>query len=128
MPAPCTTEEFLALVVQSKLLPENALSGYRASGGKAAPANSAAELARLLVRDGLLTRFQAEHLLLGTFRRLVLGRFKVLDQLGSGGMARVYLCEHQHMRHRVAIKVLPPARAKETSSLERFYREARAIA
>src|SRR5262249_45575838 len=38
------------------------------------------------------------------------------------------LCEHKLMRRRVAVKVLPTAKAADPSSLERFYREARAVA
>src|SRR5256714_3571791 len=43
-------------------------------------------------------------------------------------MGSVYLCEHKLMRRRVAVKVLPQAKAEDSSSLERFYREARAVA
>ena len=43
-------------------------------------------------------------------------------------MASVFLCEHKLMRRRVAIKVLPTAKADDPSSLERFYREARVVA
>src|SRR5260370_4660525 len=43
-------------------------------------------------------------------------------------MGSVYLCEHMLMRRRVAVKVLPAAKAEDSSSLERFYREARAVA
>src|SRR5206468_6479150 len=51
----------------------------------------------------------------------------VLERLGAGGMGSVYLCEHTLMRRRVAVKVLPEKSA-DSSSLERFYREARAVA
>src|SRR5262249_39644108 len=43
-------------------------------------------------------------------------------------MGSVYLCEHKFMRRRVAVKVLPSSKAQESSALERFYREARAVA
>jgi serine/threonine protein kinase len=43
-------------------------------------------------------------------------------------MGSVFLCEHKLMRRRVAVKVLPTAKAEDPSSLERFYREARAVA
>jgi serine/threonine protein kinase len=43
-------------------------------------------------------------------------------------MGSVYLCEHLFMRRRVAVKVLPTAKAEDPSALERFYREARAVA
>src|SRR5205807_10310474 len=82
----------------------------------------------LLVRDGVLTRFQAEQFLQGKWRRFTIGEYKVLERLGSGDMGIVYLCEHKLMRRRVAVKVLPTAKAEDASSLERFYREARALA
>ena len=43
-------------------------------------------------------------------------------------MGQVYLCEHKLMRRRVAVKVLPTAKADDPSALERFIREARAVA
>ncbi|MCS7017446.1 MAG: serine/threonine protein kinase, partial [Gemmatales bacterium] len=57
-----------------------------------------------------------------------IGKYKVLEKLGSGGMGQVFLCEHLLMRRRVAIKVLPTSKAQDPAGLERFYREARAIA
>src|SRR6202035_474901 len=78
--------------------------------------------------DGLLTFFQAEQFLLGKWKRFTIGKYKVLERLGSGGMGQVFLCEHKLMRRKVAVKVLPTAKAEDPSSLERFYREARAVA
>jgi len=91
-------------------------------------AETPAAAAELLIRDGLLTHFQAEQILQGRFRRFFIGKYKVLERLGSGGMGQVFLCEHKLMRRRVAIKVLPASQAKNPASLERFYREARAVA
>jgi len=85
-------------------------------------------IAGLFVRDGLLTYFQAEQFLQGKWKRFTIGKYKVLERLGSGGMGQVFLCEHKLMRRRVAVKVLPTAKASDPSSLERFYREAKAIA
>src|SRR5262245_44231777 len=129
MAAPSTVAEFLDLLAQSELIQPATLEHYRqlmTTGAIAA--DDPAELARLLVQEGLLTRFHAGQLLLGSHRKFCIGKYRVLDQIGSGGMAKIFLCEHQHMRHRVAIKVLPAAKAKDPSALERFYREARAIA
>jgi serine/threonine protein kinase len=129
MPSPTTIDEFLDLVHKSSVADEKRLSPYldklRAAGP--VPADPAA-LAAVLVRDGLLTHFQAEQLLQGKWRRFSIGKYKVLERLGAGGMGSVYLCEHKLMRRRVALKVLPTAKAEDPSSLERFYREARAVA
>jgi WD40 repeat protein/tRNA A-37 threonylcarbamoyl transferase component Bud32 len=43
-------------------------------------------------------------------------------------MGHVYLCEHKVMRRRVALKVLPATQAQDPAALERFRREARAVA
>jgi serine/threonine protein kinase len=129
MPVPCTADEFVSLALQSGLLEQPTLARYRAMlPPDHAPGDNPAELARLLVRDGQLTQFQADQLLLGTCRRFLIGKYRILDRLGSGGMAQVYLGEHRHMKHRVAIKVLPPAKAQDPAAVERFLREARATA
>jgi serine/threonine protein kinase len=65
---------------------------------------------------------------MGKWRRFTIGKYKVLDKLGVGGMGIVYLCEHALMGRRVIIKVLPSARARDADYLQRFYREARAVA
>ncbi len=64
----------------------------------------------------------------GKWRRFTIGKYKVLEKIGSGGMGNVFLCEHKLMRRRVAIKVLPTAKAADEASRERFYREARVVA
>jgi eukaryotic-like serine/threonine-protein kinase len=129
MAAPSTREEFLDLVRKSGVVDDKVLDAYlekpRTAG---ALPDEVGKLAGLLVRDGILTHFQAEQFLLGKWRRFTIGKYKVLERLGSGGMGSVYLCEHKFMRRRVAVKVLPTAKADESSALERFYREARAVA
>ncbi len=79
-----------------------------------------------MVRDGILTFFQSEQFLLGKWRGFTIGKFKLLERVGVGGMGQVFLCEHMFMRKRVAVKVLPPAKADQPAALGRFYREARA--
>jgi len=48
------------------------------------------ELAKLLHRQGRLTRFQAQAVYQGKTRGLVLGNYVLLDKLGRGGMGQVY--------------------------------------
>jgi serine/threonine protein kinase len=57
-----------------------------------------------------------------------IGKYTVLEKLGSGGMGSVYLCSHKLMSRRVAVKVLLTAETNNPSWVERFYREARAVA
>jgi serine/threonine protein kinase len=129
MPTPTTSDEFLELMRKSGIVDEKRLEPHvqklRAEGRLP---SDPTKLAGILVRDGLVTRFQAEQLLQGKWRRFTIGKYKVLERLGQGGMGSVYLCEHKVMRRKVAVKVLPTAKANDPSALERFYREARAVA
>jgi serine/threonine protein kinase len=129
MPAPTTSEEFLELVRKSGVVEEKRLAAFidRARAGEPLPADPL-PFATQLVREGVLTHFQAEQFLQGKWRRFTIGKYKVLERLGAGGMGSVYLCEHMLMRRRVAVKVLPESKSQDTSSLARFYREARAVA
>lgn len=129
MPAPTTVDEFVDLVRKSAVLDEPRLTAY-VQKLKADPntPNDLSGVAGLFVRDGLLTYFQAEQFLQGKWKRFSIGKYKVLERLGSGGMGQVFLCEHKLMRRRVAVKVLPVNKASDPSSLDRFYREARAVA
>jgi serine/threonine protein kinase len=129
MAAPASAEEFVDLVRKSGVVDEKRLDTYvqQLRSGNSFP-DEPGKMAGLMVRDGLLTHFQAEQVLLGKWRRFTIGKYKVLERLGSGGMGSVYLCEHKFMRRRVAVKVLPAAKAEDPASLERFYREARAAA
>ncbi|OAI53598.1 hypothetical protein AYO44_04190 [Planctomycetaceae bacterium SCGC AG-212-F19] len=119
-------QEFFTLVVQSGLVDQATMNRFTNKRRSAVGQSSLRQAAGLMVRDGLLTDFQAEQIMQGKFRRFNIGRYRVLDQIGAGGMGSVYLCEHLHMRRRVALKVLPVSQLKQGSSLERFYREARA--
>src|SRR5947208_8238755 len=126
--SPTTVEEFLALGQKSGLLDRQGLDTYLEQQRAALP-DAPRPLARQMVRDGLLTRFQAGQLLEGRWRGfLIAGKYRLLDCLGTGGMGTVLLCEHAVMRRRVALKVLPAARADDSGLLDRFRREARAAA
>ncbi|HJZ46682.1 MAG TPA: protein kinase [Roseiflexaceae bacterium] len=57
-----------------------------------------------------------------------LGPYRLLEQLGAGGMATVFKAYHAAMDRYVAIKVLPEHLARDTTFRARFQREARTIA
>jgi serine/threonine protein kinase/LysM repeat protein len=56
-----------------------------------------------------------------------LGRYRLLERAGAGGMAEVWKAIQPSLDRIVAIKVLPRHLASEPGYLERFQREARAI-
>jgi tRNA A-37 threonylcarbamoyl transferase component Bud32 len=57
-----------------------------------------------------------------------LGKYRVLDALGRGGMARVYRAYHAGLDRYVAIKVLRSDLVDDEEFLARFRREAQAVA
>ncbi|MCC6418922.1 MAG: serine/threonine protein kinase [Gemmataceae bacterium] len=83
-------------------------------------------IARTLVEWGLLTRFQAELLLIGRTTGFVLGQYRILDQIGQGGMGKVFKATHQTMGRVVALKVLTPQQVNSAKARELFQREVRA--
>jgi serine/threonine protein kinase len=86
-------------------------------------------MADALVAEGLITRFQADQMLRGRWRNFILGgKYTILEPLGAGGMGTVYLCSHRIMRRPVAVKVLPAGQADDPGAVERFQREAQAVA
>jgi response regulator RpfG family c-di-GMP phosphodiesterase len=90
--------------------------------------NTRERIGRALVHDGLLTGYQLERLLSGKVYGLVLGNYRVLEELGTGGMGVVYQAEHLLMKRRVAVKVLPVDEECPVSVRQRFYGEMRVLA
>ncbi|MDA7993252.1 MAG: serine/threonine protein kinase, partial [Pirellulales bacterium] len=84
------------------------------------------EVTNAFIEAKLITTWHLKQLLKGKHRGFFLERYKLLNELGKGGMSSVYLAEHTDMHLPVAIKVLPVKRVGEKSYLERFKREAKA--
>lgn len=124
-------ENFLDLVQQSGLVERDQLKRVvlqlKTEAGTG-PAIDSALVGRRLVEAGLLSGWQCEKLLEGRHKGFFVGKYKLLDHLGTGGMSSVYLAEHLLMQRRVAIKVLPRAKVQDASYLARFHREAQAVA
>ncbi|WP_439625485.1 protein kinase domain-containing protein [Gemmata sp.] len=116
---------FLHAVRESGCVPPERFEAWLAAARPVSVPDAVARLAA----DGLLTGYQARTILQGKGRRLTLmGKYRVLDELGTGGAGVVLLAEHIKMRKRVAIKILPPRRAADPATLARFRREATALA
>ncbi len=58
----------------------------------------------------------------------VLGDYRLIREVGRGGMGVVYEAEQLSLSRRVAVKVLPPNYTKDARALLRFRREARSAA
>ncbi len=58
----------------------------------------------------------------------VLSQYEITALLGEGGMGRVYRARDKKLKRDVAIKILPDEFARDSGRLERFRREAEALA
>jgi len=119
-----TIDDFLQVVRKSGLVEEPRLAAAVAPWTDHAVAVPE-ELVRALIDAGLLTDWQVEQLRKGRHKGFLLGKYRLLRLLGTGGMSSVYLAEHTTLHGHVAIKVLPVKRVDQTSYLARFEREAR---
>ena len=57
-----------------------------------------------------------------------LGRYEIKKKLGAGGMGAVYLALDPQLNRLVALKILPPDKAENTTLVKRFRAEAQAVA
>jgi len=57
-----------------------------------------------------------------------LGDYRIIKELGRGGMGIVYLAEHQRLLKKYALKILPQAFSEDPNLVERFHNEARVMA
>jgi serine/threonine protein kinase len=106
-------EEFLARYPELVEELDTCLAALRFIGRAAEGPRSIADLAQT----------QPPEQALGT-----LGDFRIIREVGRGGMGVVYEAEQISLRRRVALKVLPFAATMDPRHLQRFHNEARAAA
>jgi serine/threonine protein kinase len=90
--------------------------------------NRGRPIARAFVKMGLLTKFQAELILAGRTSGFFLAQYVILEQLGQGGMGRVFKAMHQTMNRLVALKLLAPHLVQTPRAMKLFQREVQAAA
>jgi len=118
-------QTFVEHLVRSGLMDSDAMTRLAADGPTT---HDGHEVARFLVRTGMLTKFQADRLLAGRGAGLQLGQYRLMEELGRGGMGRVYKAMHQTMGRVVALKLLSPTMTKTETARDLFRREVRAAA
>jgi serine/threonine-protein kinase len=119
------TKTFLAHLQRSRLIRRRDL---KAVAPRLPRSGRGRLVARALVEWGLLTKFQAELLLAGRTSGFFLGQYRILDQIGQGGMGRVFKAVHQTMNRVVALKILSPHLVKTERTRWLFQREVQAAA
>ena len=86
------------------------------------------ELSLPAAGDTLSVRKGEDEMTPASLEGQMLGKYRMLEPLGHGGMARVYRAYHPQLDRYVAIKVLRTDLVEEADFLVRFRREARAVA
>ncbi len=61
-------------------------------------------------------------------REIIAQRYRLLGQIGKGGMGSVWIAEHTSLKTRVAVKLLDPKLAEDATLRARFLREAKSAA
>jgi serine/threonine protein kinase len=110
----------------ARLLPMEQVGALRDRWQRENPdsAADAGQFCQWLVSRRTITEYQAGVLSRGHADRLFIGRYKVIERIGKGRMAGVYKAEDERGKP-VAIKILPPSKAKDLEILARFQRESR---
>jgi serine/threonine protein kinase len=124
---PVTIERFLENLTSSGLLSEEEIASYGLSLQQE-NAEDAQQVAKVLIRDGKLTKYQAQLIYEGKQRQLKFAEYVVLDKIGAGGMGVVLRARHERMDREVAIKVLPAETLDDQSAVRRFYQEVKTAA
>jgi excisionase family DNA binding protein len=131
-PQPVTTAEAYAnLVRRTGLVDEaqlvDAVNRFQTLPKQRRGRSDAAALAYFLLQSKILSAWQTKMILQGRWRGFTLGKYRLLDRIGTGGMSSVFLAEHPLMKRKVAIKVLPRSSAEKDSRVKRFLKEAELV-
>lgn len=119
--------DLLAVIRHSGVLTDRQLEEIRGKMLKGNYPFDSLELAEKLVHEKILTSYQANRLLKNKPHGLAVGRYVILDRIGSGSMGRVYKASHRLMGRVVAIKIVAPEIAGNARIVARFQREMKLV-
>lgn len=124
---PTSVSQFCSLLVKSRLMPPEEVQAAQTRWKQAGQGETDVEgFRKSLVQSRQLTEYQAALLNRGHTEGYFLGEYTIIDLIGKGRMAGVYKATHRSGQV-VAIKVLPPSKARERQYLARFQREAKLL-
>ena len=118
-------EQFVKQLTESGLIAAETLKDFLPP---IAFPTGAEELAKELLRQKKLTKFQIEQISRGHGQALLLGNYVLMEKIGAGGMGQVFKAHHRRMDRLVAVKLLPSAMTRDKAAIARFEREAKAVA
>lgn len=121
-------EDLVGNLANSGLLSQDEMATVHDSIAAEPHVKSGDDLARELVKQKYLTKLQAAAVLKGKTSNLVFGDYIVLEKIGSGGMGQVFKAQHKPTGKNVALKVLSADAVKNKRLIERFKKEAKAVA
>jgi len=122
-PAQVTIEVFVQRLTAARALPDNDLAALNKTYVGAARQDDASALAKDLVQQGKLTRFQAATLYQGKGQNLAIGNYLLLDRLGVGGMGQVFKGISRATGEVFAVKLLTASSSRNVEKVKRFQRE-----
>ena len=119
--------DLLPIIRRSGVLGERQFDELRAKVLSGEYPIDSAALAERLVQEKILTTYQAQRFLNNKSHGLSVGRYVILDRLGSGSMGRVYKAHHNLMGRVVALKIIAPEIVTNARVISRFQREMRLV-
>ena len=119
--------DLLPVIRNSGVLSEKQLAEIKVKVLQGEYPMDSVDLAERLVRDKVLTSYQAKRFLSNRSNGLIVGRYIILDRIGSGSMGRVYKAHHVMMDRVVALKIISPEIASNDRVVARFQREMKLV-
>jgi serine/threonine-protein kinase len=126
-PADEVPPDLLPLLQKSGILTDKQYESLRKKVLEGSYPLDTRDLASRLVRDRILTEYQARRLVANRPSGMVVGRYVIMDRIGAGAMGRVYKAHHQLMDRVVALKIIAPELVSNARLTARFQREMKMV-
>lgn len=121
MSQPATVEEIVATIQRLELVPLEQQAQLHAL---AQTGTDPLQFYRALVRENLLTPYQANALATQQLEKLQIGPYCILDRLGQGNISEVFKARHRALGRICTLKVMGLGALDSPELVQRFFREA----